>query len=582
MCGIAGILSESRKVDLDQLKKMTDSIIHRGPDGEGQWLNDKKNIGLGHRRLSIIDLSDRGSQPMHFGEGRYSITFNGEIYNYLEIKKDLLKKGFKFYSDSDTEVLLALYHDERENCLHKLDGMFSFAIWDEEEHSLFCARDRFGEKPFYYFYEAGKVFMFASEMKALWANGIAKTLLPGKVSSYLESGELLNASDLTETFYKNIFQLDGSHYMLIKNLSIVKQKQYYSLNNIQLRKEIGIVDAKHKLFELLEKSVQFRLRADVRTGSSLSGGLDSSTIVKLIERLKPADYIQNTFSARFANYSKDEGIYIEEIIKNTKNINSHEVWPDIEQLDNEIDRLLYHQEEPFGSSSIFAQWKVMELAKQGNVKILLDGQGADEYLGGYIPYYEDYLNQLYSNNRGKYKKTLNDFNNLRKNEAPIQQRRNTFRQELSYVKQKMLRDKRLYPKNHLKQNLLNDTFSNRLKVLLRFADRNSMAHSIEVRLPFLYHKLVEFVFSLPDEYILREGHTKWILRKAMEEILPPKINWRTDKIGFEVPQNEWLDRIINDKVKTRVCNYIGDNNLSQFLDQRNITNWNYYIINKIL
>ena len=582
MCGIAGILLASRRVELDGLKKMTDTIKHRGPDGEGHWINDKKNIGFGHRRLSIIDLTEKGSQPMHYLNGRYTITYNGEIYNYLEIKNELIKKGYQFYSDSDTEVLLALYHQERENCLSKLDGMFAFAIWDETEQTLFCARDRFGEKPFYYIHEAGNSFMFASEMKALWANGITKNLLPHKVSSFLESGELLDGSDLSETFYKNIYQLDGSHYILIQNLSKLEQKRYYTLNIIDGQKGLTVADAESKLFDLLEKSVRFRLRADVKIGSSLSGGLDSSTIVKLIESLKPPSYIQTTFSARFKNYSKDEGVYIEEIVRNTKNITPYEVWPDIEELDSEVEGILYHQEEPFGSSSIYAQWKVMELAKKENVKILLDGQGADEYLGGYIPYYDDYLNQLYFNSRGKYKKTLDDFNRLRKSEAPIPQRSSTFRQELSYAKQKILRKKRIYPTDHLKQTLLKDTFSSRLKILLRYADRNSMAHSIEVRLPFLYHELVEFIFSLPDEYILREGHTKWILRKAMDNILPPKINWRIDKIGFEVPQDEWLKRITNEKVKKRVNNYLKDHNSMKPVDESNISNWNYYIIDKFL
>ena len=582
MCGIAGILKNNSPVEQEQLKLMTNMLKHRGPDGEGHWINDKMNLGFGHRRLSIIDLTEKGSQPMHYLNMRYTITFNGEIYNYLELKKDLINHGYKFSSNSDTEVLLALYHKEREKCLCKLDGMFAFAIWDEEEQSLFCARDRFGEKPFYYIHEVGKIFMFASEMKALWANGITKNLLPHKVSSFLESGELLDGSDLSETFYKNIYQLDGSHYFLIQSLSKVEQKRYYTLNSIDSQKELTVADAESKLFELLEKSVRFRLRADVKIGSSLSGGLDSSTIVKLIESLKPPSYIQTTFSARFKNYSKDEGVYIEEIVKNTKNITPYEVWPDIEELDSEVEGILYHQEEPFGSSSIYAQWKVMELAKKENVKILLDGQGADEYLGGYIPYYDDYLNQLYFNSRGKYKKTLDDFNRLRKSEAPIPQRSSTFRQELSYAKQKILRKKRIYPADHLKQTLLKDTFSSRLKILLRYADRNSMAHSIEVRLPFLYHELVEFIFSLPDEYILREGHTKWILRKAMDNILPPKINWRIDKIGFEVPQDEWLKRVTNEKVKKRVNNYLKDHNSVKPADESNFSNWSYYIVDKFL
>src|ERR1700739_4066520 len=225
MCGIAGILKfDNSSVTKDELKKMTDVIIHRGPDGEGHWVNPGANIGFGHRRLSIIDLSDNGKQPMHYADGRYTITFNGEIYNYIEIKAFLIQKGYQFVSDSDTEVLLALYDLKREECLQELDGMFSFAIWDEKEQVLFCARDRFGEKPFHY-YQDENCFAFASEIKQFWATGITKEVDAEKLLLFAETGIIDDDKDISKTFFKNIKRLDAAHYILVgvgKELSIHK------------------------------------------------------------------------------------------------------------------------------------------------------------------------------------------------------------------------------------------------------------------------------------------------------------------------------------------------------------------------
>lgn len=541
MCGIAGIYNFNEAlIHTDELEKMTNAIIHRGPDGEGHWINKKGNLGFGHRRLSIIDLSDNAKQPMHYAAGRYTITFNGEIYNYLELKKYLVTKGYDFQSNSDTEVLLALFDLKKEKCLADLDGMFAFALWDEQEQTLFCARDRFGEKPFYYHYEPDKHFYFASEMKALRALGVPKENDKGMLLIYLKTGNVFDENDLSRTFYSKIKQLDGSHHLVIRKGIKPIITKYYTLDNIQVNENISKEEASIRFYDLLSNSIKLRLRSDVPVGSSLSGGLDSSSIVMLIDKIKGDVANQNTFSARFLNYDKDEGKHIHEVLKSCKNITGYEVWPSGESMQEDFERLIHHQEEPFGSASIYAQWKVMELAKKHNTVVLLDGQGADEYLGGYLSYYRIYLFQLYYTNFKLYEKERKNYNELRKTDFKRIEDTETFRMKAGRLKRKILKQPMPYGKDSLRDQFKKDMLVSGLKELVRYADRNSMAHSREVRLPFLCHHLVEFAFSLPAEFKLYMGWTKWVLREAMKDTLPPSITWRIDKIGYEPPQIAWL------------------------------------------
>src|SRR5450432_1540030 len=250
MCGIAGIYGKQNKVNYPDLKLMGDKLAHRGPDGEGIWINEPDNIGFAHRRLSIIDLSDHGKQPMHYADKRYTITFNGEIYNYVELKRSLIDKGYKFVSDSDTEVLLALYAEKKEKCLSDLDGMFAFAIWDDREKELFLARDRFGEKPLYYAFING-AFCFASEMKALFAIGASAGTRPESVYKYLESNVLIDEQDPAGTFYKDIRQLDGAGFMIVKDAAIQKIKRYWSLDHVSINTQISLEEAAERFTELL-------------------------------------------------------------------------------------------------------------------------------------------------------------------------------------------------------------------------------------------------------------------------------------------------------------------------------------------
>ncbi len=580
MCGIAGIinLNIDFKVQPDVLKKMTDIIAYRGPDGDGHWISESGNIGLGHRRLSIIDLSHSADQPMHYSE-RYTIVFNGEIYNYLELKEVLIKQGFIFKTQSDTEVLMALYDRDKEKCLQLLDGMFSFVIYDKKENTIFCARDRFGEKPFFYSYKENEYFYFGSEMKCLWAAGVPKVRNNKMTFNYLAYGFLDNPNDLSETFYEGCKRLPHSNYLLINlNNPNINPIAYYCIDWQHQNTNISEKNATEKFTELFYTSVSRRLRSDVPVGSSLSGGLDSSCVVAAIDELKKGSNIsQNTFSAIFPGFKKDESKYIQQVINHT-NVNPHFITPSDEWLEKDFDKLIYHQEEPFGSASIYLQYCVFRLAKQNNVTVLLDGQGADEILAGYHPFFIQYFNELKSTNPTLYQQELSAYQLLHKNNLinanitngwrnivkgalskhasklriyyqQLQQFKNpTFHSDFFHTYAKDSFEQK-YDFKSLNESLQCSTMHRGLQELLRYADRNSMAHSLEVRLPFLNHDLVNFMFSLPPSFKLHHGWTKWIQREAFTEKLPKEIAWRIDKIGFEPPQKNWMK---SDAIRNRI------------------------------
>ena len=559
MCGIAGILSNKYTITTENLKKMTDSIVHRGPDGSGHWIGEKLNIGFGHRRLSIIDLSDHGAQPMHY-LGRYTITYNGEIYNYLELKETLRKKGYQFTSKSDTEVILAAYDLYKNDCLSHFDGMFAFAIWDEKEQNLFCARDRFGEKPFYYHVDKNKNFFFASEMKALWTLGCPRDINQKLFYYYLAHSVILNPFDLKETFFNSIYSLEPAHYINIKNNKIEKVK-YWEINcqTIERTSDKNVYD---KFLFLLDQSISRRLRSDVPIGSSLSGGLDSSSIVTLINKITEGK-AQHCFSARFNNFNKDEGHYID-LLTNKMEITRHDIWITDQDSITLLDKVMYHQEEPFQSGSIIAQWMVYNKSRDENVMVMLDGQGADEYLGGYLKDYQVYLREKFLLNPFTYSQYNKSFSQNHKFEHSInldfllQAFSPTLKKTLSGISKNFRtppHKKYLHPyfyhahitdaipfknSNDLKETFKYEMDTYGLNKLLRFADRNAMGNSIEVRLPFLSHELIEFVFSLSSDIFYRNGWSKSILRHSMQNEMIPEITWRKDKIGFEAPQNEWM------------------------------------------
>lgn len=538
MCGISGIVSFAPSDQLDhRIRLMTDSIRHRGPDGEGHWIDTQKQVALGHRRLSIIDLSEKGTQPMHY-LNRYTITFNGEIYNYVELKQQLVRDGYSFHSDTDTEVLLALYDQKKEACLNDLDGMFAFAIWDSQENSLFCARDRFGEKPFHYCFH-DNAFFFASEMKALWAAGVPKTKNARMFRHFEETKSAHLPESINETFYENTWRLEHGHWMKVKPDGSHEIRKYYDIDWKKQECSLSFEEACNEFKRLFQLSLTRRFRSDVPVGTSLSGGLDSSTIVCSMKQYATAQHVTPlAFSARFKEFKKDEGYFIEKVIEKT-GFESRITWPTGKEMIADMETLCYHQEEPFGSASIYAQYRVQQLAKEHNVTVLIDGQGADEILAGYISYYPEYLRSLFrtkpffSATRLREQYRFIDFH------TPHSKLKKTAVKSLHYYEIRGRLQSNAQSKR-LNEHLYTSTLRGPLQDLLRFADRNSMAHHREVRLPFLFHELVEFCFSLPDEYKLKLGWTKYIMRCTFEDILPEEICWRKEKVGFEPPQDHWL------------------------------------------
>ncbi len=583
MCGIAGIFNFQNEVDSARVKKMTDTISYRGPDGEGNWLSPNKKLCLGHRRLSIIDLSERGAQPMHY-MNRYTITFNGEIYNYIELRETLKNQGMIFHSDSDTEVILASYHLYKEKCLEKFDGMFAFAIWDNEEQKLFCARDRFGEKPFFFEYEKGNFFRFASEVKSLLTQSDRAQINRKMLFYYLAYNVTQNPFNLSETFFTNIHKLENAHYLIINRDGTLEKKCYWK---IDMNKGLSISDneAEEKFRELFFQSIKRRLRSDVPVGSSLSGGVDSTAVVCAINNLnKENPFPQNTFTARFYDPVFDEGKYIDEVASFIP-IKREETWIDESAIPNELAKLIFHIEAPMSGSSPIAQWNVMKLAKEKNVTVLLDGQGADEVLAGYLHFFRPYFAELLLTDKKNYTEQLLRYKLLHKKDFDVS---GNFETRVKYrnIISNLGRLKRKFVKpSHL--NFIDNDFFNEfryeappfvfftslneslnffsteygLEKLLTYADRNSMAFSREVRLPFLSHELVEFIFSLPTDFKIRNGWTKYILRKSMENNMPKDIAWRVDKLGYQPPIDTWLKHSDAQKMALDARHFLVDKKL---------------------
>jgi|CXWL01.1.fsa_nt_gi asparagine synthase (glutamine-hydrolysing) len=579
MCGIAGIIqSNPFSYSKEYLKKMTAALAHRGPDGEGLWQNESGEVLLGHCRLSIIDLSDAGRQPMHSlfstgGEGlgvRYTIVHNGELYNYIELREELKKKGYSFHSQTDTEVIIAAYDCWQDECVDHFDGMFAFAIWDENQKKLFAARDRLGEKPFYYFFN-GKQLLFASEMKALWAAGVERRPNQKMLFNFITIGYTDNPVQPGETFYENINKLPPATLLKYEpgNNGLLLEK-YWDIDQEKQNKKITDSEAIEQFNHLFTTSVKRRLRSDVSIGTALSGGLDSSSVISVVNELQTlhlpagqAGYKPQTFTATFPGFEKDELQYSKQVAGKF-NLQQFTVNISADEMMNDWEKLCHHQEEPFGSASIYAQYKVYELAKQHNVKVLLDGQGADETLAGYHKYYKWYWQELFRNRklfRSKELKAAKEmgvqdrfgFKNMIAAYFPgfatvtleNQYLLKAIRHEdltKDFVK---LQSKEAYyttPDHYTLNGVLYfNSCTHGLEELLRYADRNSMAHSREVRLPFLSHELVEFIFSLPAHFKIRNGWTKWLLRETMKNKLPESIVWRRDKVGFEPPQKTWME-----------------------------------------
>ncbi|HXF93554.1 MAG TPA: asparagine synthase (glutamine-hydrolyzing), partial [Nitrospiraceae bacterium] len=588
MCAIAGIFHVmGEPVDLGLLGRMIERQAHRGPDGEGYVLLSASGreppyvagraaaiaspgerrypIGLGHRRLAIVDLSEGGHQPMATEDGHCWITYNGEIYNYLELRAELKALGHRFRSESDTEVLLAAYRQWGSACLERFNGMFAFALWDGRNGRLFCARDRFGEKPFYYVWDGAR-FAFASEIKGLLPFLGQPRPNHRAVYAYLDGGSLDYADS---TFFEDVRQLPPAHYLVVGEGKLTTHR-YWRLPESESTPRNAQPEDVERFRQLFQDAVRLRLRCDVPVGSCLSGGLDSSSIVCVANTLLrnaagvPSHLIgarQKTFSSCFEDPAYDERRFIRFVVERT-GAEPHYAFPDPKEFVDTVARVVRQQEEPFGSTSIFAQWTVMRLAAQHGIRVLLDGQGADEVLAGYHGFFgawfADFLVQ------GRWRRLWEEWRAYRQRHGalPPQAMANVARALLPRIVVRTVRPlmtgsaawlapefRRRWKEesaadqpegSHLQAMQRRLLERNGLRALLHYEDRNAMAFGIEPRLPFLDHRLVESVFALPSELKLHEGWTKVLLRKAMEGILPDPVQWRADKLGFATPEDEWF------------------------------------------
>jgi asparagine synthase (glutamine-hydrolysing) len=599
MCGITGIAAlDGQPVDLRVLQRMNDVQAHRGPDGEGfvvSWpeangycsaflrhtsqerSTPPAEVALGHRRLAILDLSDRGLQPMSAGATGAWIVFNGEIYNHQELRADLESRGHYFNTRTDTEVLLQSYIEWGEECLDKLDGMFAFAIWDGARGRLFCARDRLGIKPFYYASPQGH-FIFASEIKGLMPfPGLEHAADDDAVLGFLVHG---NCDYRERTIFRGVNALPAAHAITVDIATGTLRQRCYWTPNLRSgatgQSDSALVTT---LRDLLVQTTRSHLVSDVRAGSCLSGGLDSSAIVGMIGKIwreQPGDASAvgdqfNTFTSCYKYPELDERQYALDVA-NSAGATPHLVFPSSSDFWDGFGRMAWHQDMPFSSMSFYAQWRVMRAAREHGVKVLLDGQGGDEVFGGYAKFRYAYLASLL---RGGRLGTM-----AREGWASVMQRdlylldlRRGYRYLPSRLRrvlgvdsllQQVLRadwdgalENESTPANRwwrhavagarsdgwttMQAVQIEDILVDTLPLLLRMEDRSSMAFSIEARVPLLDHRLVEFGLSLPDHMKIQGGFSKYAVREATRGLIPEKVRLRRTKLGFAGADRYWLD-----------------------------------------
>ncbi len=529
---------------------MTAVQHHRGPDDLGVELLEDGAVGLGHNRLSIIDLSEAGHQPMANTDGRLTIVFNGEVYNYLELKQEL--SGYPFRGDSDTEVVLAAYERWGEECLEHFVGMFAFAIWDAEKKHLFCARDRMGVKPFHYAHHGGR-FLFASEVKALLAVGVPAEHDEESWDLYLSHGvyELPG-----RTFFKTVQALAPAHAMTVAADGTLEQWRYWDL--AERAGELLDADddrAADEVKALLEDSVRLRLRADVPVGVMLSGGLDSAAVMATADRLLPQGGEIETFTGVFGDSRYDEDDFSEKVPHQAKWRRNLASFP-VEKVWELADQAVWHQEAPFGGVSTLLYHQAHELAKERGVTVLLEGQGGDELFAGYgyfrPPYYLDLLEsggwrvlrREVEATPGGGRDWLSQARQMRDGrEAPVYYDGSShLRSECISGDVRKNTASPTYPApfaDHLSNALYRDLCITKLPRVLRMNDRVSMAYSRELRQPLIDHRLVEYAFRLPGNQKIRGGQGKFLLRHAMRHDLPDEVRG-IPKRFVVTPQREWL------------------------------------------
>jgi asparagine synthase (glutamine-hydrolysing) len=554
MCGICGIVTfNNQSVQETPIKKMMHIMKHRGPDDEGIFIED--NVGLGFVRLSIIDLTTAGHQPMISEDKRYVIVFNGEIYNYIELREELKKEGYSFKTKTDSEVLLTSFIHWGEECLHLLNGMWAFVIYDRVLKKIFAARDRFGIKPFYYYCDNERL-IFSSEIPPILEVMVQKPV-PNEQSLY--NYLVFNRLDYTDTtFFENIIKLPHSHTLTIAAQQVIR-KRWYNLSD-HIHNPFECYD---EFRELLSSAIGLRLRSDVPVGVCLSGGLDSSSIVSLLLK-DHHKYDLNTFSAVYGGeqvnkgreWKVDETSYIQEYSGQLKNM--FYITPTSQSLIEDLIPFIRVHAEPVASTAPYAQYKVMELARE-HVVVTLDGQGGDEQLAGYHYFFGVLFKELlYQLRLSKLIKEIFSYRNMHNSNfglkmflfflLPLQFKTLLRSSTRGYIRsdflamfknQDNLITDALYGARSLQNSLVNH-FDYKLEHLLKWEDRNSMRFSIEARVPFLDYRLVEKTLSMKSSDKISQGVTKRILRESMQHYLPEKIRNRKDEVGFDTPEDTWF------------------------------------------
>jgi asparagine synthase (glutamine-hydrolysing) len=536
MCGILGSFPDS---DSSKFNDSLSLLAHRGPDY--QEVYDFEELLLGHTRLSIIDLNEQSHQPMQIDN--LVLVFNGEIYNYLEIKELLLELGYTFQTSSDTEVLLKSYQEWGESCVEKFNGMWAFAILDKKKQTLFISRDRFGVKPLYYIFDYEK-FVFASEIKALLPYLDRVVAKRDELVRYVVYGVQEHRK---ETMLENVYRFPPAQNALYDMCSkSLLFNRYYSLE-INNSRDMAESVAKEELQKRVEKSIDLRLRSDVKVSMALSGGVDSNIIVSKANRNNKE--IESFSSIYNSKEQINENENIEKTVKKL-DLKQHYIVSEVEGLVKHIENIVWMQDEPFDTLGIFAQYKVYEEMHKNSVKVSLDGQGADEIFAGYGTYRavvlrENIFSYSFLKEYFKYYKSFffQDVKLLLVSFFP-----KLFEKLYFKKRAKKIFNKRVDFVGSLKKSFSNfDNLNRKLKydveeylsVLLRYVDRNSMAKSIESRAPFLDYKVIDYAFKIPSRLKYKDGFSKYILRKTFENDVSEEIIWNRDKKGFPVPQTEW-------------------------------------------
>lgn len=570
MCGILGSYHSRHDDGLSRgIDAGMNALKHRGPDARRveTYAVEDGVLYLGHTRLSIIDLTDGGIQPMNEISGRYSIVFNGEIYNYKELREELKALGCRFKSDSDTEVLLAAWAAWGAACLPRLRGMFAFAVLDRLSATLTCVRDAFGIKPFFYTRQSSD-FLFASEVPAVLALKSARAKINWqRAYDYLVHG-VYDSNE--ETFFDSVLQLSAGHMLVVDLVGRrVDAPQRWWTPQIAERRNLSFDEAADQVRENFLQSIRLHLRSDVPLGAALSGGVDSSAVVCAMRHVAPDQPI-HTFSYIASGSSVSEEKWVD-LVNQRVGANAHKVLVTPQELARDLDDMIRAQGEPFGSMSIYAQYRVYQLAKENGITVTLDGQGADEMLGGYIGFPGERVRSLLD--EGNPTQAWDFLRHWARwpgrsfsmgLKAALAECTNGMPHELmrmaaglnkvpDWIDSRVAQDmglagrvKRFHSTEHangrrMAAQMINMLTQHGLPGLLRHGDRNSMRFSVESRVPFLTLDQVEFALSLPEHYLVsREGETKHVFRRAMQGIVPNEILLRKDKIGFEPPEKEWL------------------------------------------